>query len=317
MPDYLEGKDKGHIDSIKIEHKPGSVDNRMIDPGLFPFDAFEYDNPNAEGITCRYIRDWVAGNSVDNTNYWVEIEALDADGVNVAAGILPTVASGDTLTNGAYITDGNTNSANYAEVTPSDNLNHYVEIDLGSEKLLKTLKIWHYYADGRTYHGTKTEVSLNAEYWLVVFDSKKQTEYIETSAGNILTLTNIPLLKLMSPWQFEIEPNSGINASSSLEKYRGDIENKPTYSEVVNGYEKGGGTKIPTVPTITKIVGKYKSIILTVDTQTNLTNPDGYEAQVSSDETNWYSLKEDGTDWKGTLNAWTHFDNEKIGRAHV
>lgn len=46
MPDYLEPKDKGHIDSIKIEHKPGSVDNRMVDPGLFPFDAFEYDDPN-------------------------------------------------------------------------------------------------------------------------------------------------------------------------------------------------------------------------------------------------------------------------------
>jgi len=43
--------------------------------------------------------------------------------------------------------------------------------------------VWHYAADGRTYHNTKTQVSADGTNWTTVYDSAVSGEYPETAAG--------------------------------------------------------------------------------------------------------------------------------------
>jgi hypothetical protein len=63
-----------------------------------------------------------------------------------------------------------------------------VVVDLGAVYEIDTIKIWHYWADGRTYHETKTEISENGTDWTTVFDSSVEGEYAETSEGHAITL---------------------------------------------------------------------------------------------------------------------------------
>jgi hypothetical protein len=92
----------------------------------------------------------------------------------------------------------------------------------------------------------------------------------------------------------------------------------PTYSELQNGYKRGGGSKTPTAPTIAecKPIG-LNAITLNWDRQLNLTNFDHYEVQVSENQSNWYSLQNDGTDWKGTLGAVTEVSVELITHENI
>jgi hypothetical protein len=82
------------------------------------------------------------------------------------------------------------------------------------------------------------------------------------------------------------------------------IEDRPTYTEVQDGYTAGGGVIVPTAPTLT-VSSFFKSTALKWTKQNNLTNLNYYEVQVSDDESDWYSLEFDGSDWKDTLDAVT------------
>ncbi len=48
---------------------------------------------------------------------------------------------------------------------------------------ITSVKVWHYYGDGRTYNATKTEVSADGTNWHTVFDSAVSGTYQETAAG--------------------------------------------------------------------------------------------------------------------------------------
>jgi hypothetical protein len=52
---------------------------------------------------------------------------------------------------------------------------------------LNQIKVWHYSADGRTFHNTKTEVSEDNVTWTTVFDSAAtgSAEYVETENGKV------------------------------------------------------------------------------------------------------------------------------------
>lgn len=129
----------------------------------------------------RYIRDTLNGNTVNGNNYWNEIQALTAGGTNRAAGKLPTISSG-TLTNGANITDGN--GSTYGYEASANGVAKQLTVDLGAVYSDVTqIKIIHYYADGRTFHATKTEISADGTTWTTLFDSAVSGEYVETSAG--------------------------------------------------------------------------------------------------------------------------------------
>jgi len=62
-----------------------------------------------------------------------------------------------------------------------------VQLDLGAVYSVNQIKVWHYAADGRTYHKTKTQVSANGSTWGTVFDSTTSREYAETAAGKTHT----------------------------------------------------------------------------------------------------------------------------------
>lgn len=130
----------------------------------------------------RYIRDWLNGSSANTSNHWVEIQAITRDGVNIALGKTVTAsASGSNLN---LITDGNTSSESYATVV-SGSL-QWVRVDLGDVyDNIDFVKVWHYYADGRAYNNTKTEVSEDGVNWITIFDSAIDDVYAETADGAI------------------------------------------------------------------------------------------------------------------------------------
>ncbi|MHA1882011.1 MAG: hypothetical protein ACTSUO_03085, partial [Candidatus Thorarchaeota archaeon] len=100
-------------------------------------------------------------------------------------------------------------------------------------------------------------------------------------------------------------------AAGNSERLTALISHRPTFDEVAHdGWDTGTGTTTPTTPTIAVCKGHFKAIHLEWDKQLNLTNFDRYEVQVSSDDTNWYSLEFDLSDWKDTLNADTDWDGE-------
>lgn len=126
----------------------------------------------------RYIRDWLNGSSANAGNHWVEIQAFTRNRANVAQG--KTVTGSNAITNGARIVDGSTDTMSYAEIVAGS---QWVQIDLGNLYEVTEIKVWHYYNDGRTYYGTKTEVSHNGVDWYTLFDNAVNGTYVETSAG--------------------------------------------------------------------------------------------------------------------------------------
>ena len=83
------------------------------------------------------------------------------------------------------LTDGKTESDPYLG-GPSQ-----VDIDLQDEFMIDTIKLWHYWADGRTYHDNKVAVSLKGDFFgeeIVVFDTNGgDDEYPETAEGKTIT----------------------------------------------------------------------------------------------------------------------------------
>lgn len=130
----------------------------------------------------RYIRDYTNGSTSNSNNHWVEIEVYSG-GVNVALN-KPVIGSSAENTSYPYsrITDGILTSSTYAGAV-STGL-QYVEIDLGDEYEIDYVKVYHYYADGRTYNATKTvlyDTSRTVEH--EIFDSSHSSVYPETASG--------------------------------------------------------------------------------------------------------------------------------------
>lgn len=79
------------------------------------------------------------------------------------------------------LTDGDITSANYFSIQGSANA--WVQIDLGSVQPVDRIVVWHYYADGRTFHGTRVQVSADGTNWTTIFDSVSSGEYAEDTSG--------------------------------------------------------------------------------------------------------------------------------------
>ena len=142
----------------------------------------------------RYIRDFAAGNSANNSSHWVEIQALE--GATNRALDRPVTCNSGVTTNIARVTDGiSSNSEMYFDAAPSaaHPVGVYVTVDLGALYPIDTIKVWHYYTGGRTYRGTKTQVSADGIIWRTIFDSDVSGTYVETSAGKTITVPQISL----------------------------------------------------------------------------------------------------------------------------
>jgi len=93
------------------------------------------------------------------------------------------------------------------------------------------------------------------------------------------------------------------------------IADRPTYAES-DSYYTGSGVTVPTVPTVT-VEGWFKSVSLRWDIQENLTWLKHYEVQISSDNSTWYSLEFDGSDFKDVLNGWTVSTENRVVHSNL
>lgn len=164
------------------------------------------NNLETASLKVRYIRDWLSGSTANVSNHWVEIRAWDIYGRNVAFGSNGNAYKEDGTEIGRYVYRSAPNcqaNAKYKKFhvitrgggTPSsipyleaNGGRCNVTIDLGHEHELTSIQVWHYYGDGRTYFGTKTEVSTDKSNWTTVFDSAVSGRYAETSAGRTIDL---------------------------------------------------------------------------------------------------------------------------------
>jgi len=137
----------------------------------------------------RYIRDWINGSTANGGNHWVQIQAFDFRGNNVAKG-KPMIETSPVahLTQHLFsMTDGTTDCAKYFELL-ADGAPKYITVDMLTVYDVRKLKIFHYWGDGRSYYNTKTEVSDNGRDWYPVFDSAIDGIYAETSTGHDIEL---------------------------------------------------------------------------------------------------------------------------------
>lgn len=194
-------------------------------------------------LQARYIRDWVNGSTSNGGNHWLEVRAV-RDGTNVSLGSPVTAsASGANL---SKVTDGTTSNSGYASVTSAAPA--WVQVDLGSIQEIDEIQVWHYNADGRTYFGTKTEVSNDGVNWTAVFDSEFDGTYQETAAG--ITHKAVPRTSkvdsrgMYAPDISEVGP-AGLLAWYPLidtpdqRAFHGDIYNLNTFIEHNGAYFNG------------------------------------------------------------------------------
>jgi hypothetical protein len=140
------------------------------------------ETPTATALPkkARYIRDWLNGSTANNGNHWVEIEVFDYAGTNIAKN--KTVTSSGTTSNLTILTNEVTTSDPYAN-GPAGVLS-WVQVDLGASYNIHHVIVWYYWADGRKYHGTKTEISEDGANWSSIFDNAVSGEYAETASGH-------------------------------------------------------------------------------------------------------------------------------------
>ncbi|MBK1813552.1 discoidin domain-containing protein [Clostridium sp. YIM B02505] len=119
---------------------------------------------------------------------------------NIATG--KSITASDTLSASAsLITDGDVNSNNLVGVT--QNL-QWIQIDLGQAYNINKINLWHYFADGRTYHDVIARVSNDPSFSsgvTTVFNNDNNNsaglgtgndaEYAETSAGKAINFSAI------------------------------------------------------------------------------------------------------------------------------
>lgn len=150
------------------------------------------------GMPVRYVRDSTSGNSVNSYNHWNEFQIFNYVGENIAWGKNVTV-NGTTFSN-SVVTDGTVNSSYIYPGTGTKT----AQIDLGYIEHIDSIKIWHYYPDGRTYNNNVTEVSVDGSNWITVYSGQKP----ETSSGNEI---------LLSPDKMSISKTGMISAYEFIE----------------------------------------------------------------------------------------------------
>ena len=101
-----------------------------------------------------------------------------------------TLGNADVATNGdTWANSGSSSSREFANATSGL---HYAQVDLGAAHPVDKVIVWHYAADGRTYHGTKVQVSADGTNWDTMFSSNSTppSEYPETAAGKTITFSS-------------------------------------------------------------------------------------------------------------------------------
>ena len=213
-----------------------------------------------ESPKVRYIRDYLNGSTSNSDEHWVEIQANDTDGVNVA---LNADAYDEVGNPEPELTDGNTNTNPYVSGKT------YMEVDLGSVFLLDNVHIWHYYGDGRTYYGTKTEVSVDGQNWITIFDNEVDGLYPETPSGKVH--------RVRSPSKFSVN-YSGVSVGEAIEV--GVSRGLVSWFPLIGDTKDRVTNKVATNNGATPVSDGYQ--FDGVDDYIDLPNDLGYDTQVSA-----------------------------------
>lgn len=68
----------------------------------------------------------------------------------------------------------------------------WLSVDMGDVYMLNKIQMWRYFADGRTYNGTKLEVSTDNTNWITVYDQAVMGGYVETADGKTFEFPAVP-----------------------------------------------------------------------------------------------------------------------------
>ena len=110
-------------------------------------------------VTARYMRIYSNGNTVNNGNHYVEVQAFGKPSKDALLGQTAT-ASGD-IFGAQQATDGILDSEVFAE---AGNGAQYIQYDLGASKLVENIQLWHYFADGRTYKDVVVRIANKSDF---------------------------------------------------------------------------------------------------------------------------------------------------------
>ena len=114
--------------------------------GVSYADGATVTNP-AVSYRARYIRIYAAGSTSNSSNHLIELQAIDTQGRNVALN-----KTGDRVTDGGF---GEEAWLGY---------DGYYQIDLGARYDIKTVNMWRYWVDKRTYYNTVVVLSDNGSF---------------------------------------------------------------------------------------------------------------------------------------------------------
>ena len=157
-------------------------------------------NINMKGNKVRYIRDFLNGSDRNSSNHWLEIQAFDSTGENVALNklVIPSHELEEKSKDSSYVTNGEYLTPNdwVGMSTQENGEDVYLTVDLGDVYDIQSVKIWHYrQQDGRTYNNTKTQVSEDGVVWYTIFDSAIEGVYLETEHGKLIPVPQIKEIK--------------------------------------------------------------------------------------------------------------------------
>jgi len=141
----------------------------------------EYQKADSKIYNVRYIKDCINGNTVNEYNHWLELQAI-SNGKNVAYGktVTATATAGTGTENLPFtaLVDGDIDSMNYIAANMGLQC---VKVDLGSLYDIDEIAVWHYYSNNRSYNEHSILVSKDDVSWNAVIDN--QAGVMETNLG--------------------------------------------------------------------------------------------------------------------------------------
>ena len=170
--------------------------------------------------TIRYVRDWLFGNSINDTNYWLNCE-ISRNNVNIASGITPSgyydfnAPTSIAVENPSYYTDDSFIDSEERDLTKYTSISYSgwccLQIDLGEAKSVDYIRTWHYYSDERKCNH-KLQISKDGTNWYTLYDSELQGGYTESNSGKTYILNEAYITEAFSQIRQDI---NGINLTVS------------------------------------------------------------------------------------------------------
>ena len=128
----------------------------------------------------RYIKNEISGSSTNSSNLWVAVHCFGKDEERILLASA-SVDSGATDVTSIINQDGD--MTDYA-VGPLGSSRALV-CDLGSIMEISSIRIWHYYLDGRRFYGNKTKISEDGSNWTTIEEGDVFGIYDETKEGHL------------------------------------------------------------------------------------------------------------------------------------